>query len=108
MKISTSPGNKDTPSIGLQRPGGVGAEHDELAMSKVDHPDRAVDDREAQRREQQDRSNAEPGQDLFEDEFALQFPATEEAPGGRLAARTRKVDQTFFSTRPFSVQTWFG
>jgi hypothetical protein len=43
-------------------------------MSKVDHADGAIDDREAQRREQQNRSNTEPGQNLLDDEMHYNFP----------------------------------
>ena len=47
------------PEIGLEQPGRVGAEHDELAMGEIDDAHRPVDDRQPQRHEQQDRSDAQ-------------------------------------------------
>lgn len=95
------------PEIGLQQPRRVGAKHDELAMGKIDDAHRAVDDRQSQRDEQKDRSDAEARYDLFEQLVHANSPRIQPLARSRAGGRQRSKRQ-LFSTTPFSVQTCPG
>ena len=95
--------------LGLQKPGAIGAQHDEFAMREIDDPGHAVNDGEAKGDQHQDRSDTETGQELGDDKFHLQaFKVWKTSGHGKAGRRddTPPVCARQLLFRPSAVQTW--
>ena len=99
-------GNEDVGAEPQARQHGhIGADHDHLAMRHVDDAHRAISNGEAERDQQQDRSQAETDEQNLEHDSASRHPPRE--GGARWMRFPKRQVFSLAASRPFPVQKRF-